>query len=273
MSQLPLFQPPKPITRIVYFSGGIGSWAAAKRVARQHGTEHLKLVFADTLIEDEDLYRFLHEAAENVGGELVVLRDGRTPWEVFRDVKFMGNSRVDPCSRVLKRDLLNKWRTDNYGPEECVSYVGIDWTESHRLERLQPRFAPYTVWAPMCERPLLEKDEVLAWARREGLEPPRLYGMGFAHNNCGGWCVKSGMAQFKLLMEKFPERYEHHEAQEEAFRELIGKDVSILTLRRTIGGEKRRRPLTMREFRHRLESGNHEGFDKFEWGGCGCAID
>jgi len=64
---------------IVSFSGGLGSWMAAKRVADKFGTDDLYLVFTDVLIEDEDLYRFLHEAAENVGGELVVLADGRDP--------------------------------------------------------------------------------------------------------------------------------------------------------------------------------------------------
>ena len=70
-----------------------------------------------------------------------------------------------------------------------------------------------------------------------------------------------------------PERYAYHEAKENALREHLGKDVSILTLRRTVAGEKKRRPMTLEEFRHRIESGNDQGYDKFEWGGCGCAID
>ena len=37
------------ITRVVMFSGGIGSWAAAKRVAEAHGTDDLVLLFADVL--------------------------------------------------------------------------------------------------------------------------------------------------------------------------------------------------------------------------------
>lgn len=39
---------------VVMFSGGIGSWAAAKRVAAEHGTADLTLLFTDTLIEDAD---------------------------------------------------------------------------------------------------------------------------------------------------------------------------------------------------------------------------
>jgi len=75
----------KPYQHVVMFSGGAGSWATAKLVAERHGTDGLTLLFADTKIEDEDTYRFLHEAAANVGGELVVTAEGRTPWEVFKD--------------------------------------------------------------------------------------------------------------------------------------------------------------------------------------------
>lgn len=50
-----------PERHVVMFSGGVGSFAAAARVMRQYGRD-LTLVFADTLIEDADLYRFLVEA-------------------------------------------------------------------------------------------------------------------------------------------------------------------------------------------------------------------
>jgi len=53
---------------VVQYSGGAGSWAAAMRVAEQHGTDGLTLLFEDTLIEDQDTYRFLIEAAAVVYG-------------------------------------------------------------------------------------------------------------------------------------------------------------------------------------------------------------
>jgi len=253
---------------IVQFSGGVGSWAAAKRVAQQHGTDDLVLLFADTLIEDEDLYRFVDEAAANIGGQFVRIADGRTPWEVFRDVRFIGNTRIDPCSRVLKRELLRQWLTDNCDPAETVCYLGIDWTEDHRMEKARDRWAPWNVEAPLCEAPFITKPQLLAALTAEGIAPPRLYAMGFPHNNCGGFCVKAGQAQFALLLKAFPERYAEHEAQEEAMREMLGADVSIM--RDRSGGDLR--PLTMRRFRERLQSGQLGLFDQFDWGGCGCAV-
>jgi hypothetical protein len=132
------------------FSGGVGSWGAARRVADRYGTDRLILLFTDTKIEDPDLYVFLEQAAEDVGGELVTLADGRTPWQVFRDVRFIGNTRVDPCSRVLKRDLARKWVDEHCDPQTTTVYVGIDWTEEHRLTRVQTSWQPFRVEAPLC---------------------------------------------------------------------------------------------------------------------------
>lgn len=252
---------------VVMFSGGVSSWAAAKRVADRHGTTDMVLLFADTRMEDQDLYRFLNEATLNVGAPLVRLQDGRTPWDVFFDERFLGNSRVDPCSKILKRQLLDGYRDRTFDPTETTIYLGIDWTEMHRYERLKARAAPWRVEAPLCERPWITKDECLAWLRREGIDPPRLYELGFHHNNCGGFCVKAGHAQFAALLREFPERYAFHEGKEEEIRAFLGKDVSIMVDR--TGGVSR--PLTMRTFREGIEAGSQ--IDLFDWGGCGCFVD
>jgi hypothetical protein len=254
---------------VVCLSGGLGSWACGKRVAERHGTDHLTLLFADTLIEDEDLYRFLAEAVPNIGGQYVRIAHGRTPWEVFYDVGFLGNTRIDPCSRVLKRELLDRWLAENCDPANTTVYIGIDWTEEHRFTRLAARKAEqgWRYAAPLCEAPYLTRKQMLAALRDEMIEPPRLYRMGFAHNNCGGFCVKAGHGAFKKLLQQLPQRYADHEFEELVFRFAHGHQHTILRDRR--GG--RTRPMTMEEFRLRVESGG--AVDEFDIGGCGCAVD
>ena len=44
---------------IVSLSGGSASAVAADRVLKEYGSENVTLWFADTLWEDDDLYRFL----------------------------------------------------------------------------------------------------------------------------------------------------------------------------------------------------------------------
>lgn len=250
---------------IVMFSGGVCSWAAAKRVVERHGKEGVVLLFADTKMEDEDLYRFLNEAAHNVGVPLIRIADGRNPWEVMRDVRFIANSRTDPCSMILKRNLLDKWRNAHGKPDYTTVHLGLDWTEMHRVEKVNKLCVPWRYEAPMASEPYLTKCEMQKMLLAEGIQPPRLYALGFPHNNCGGFCVKAGQAQFALLHKTFPERYAWHEAQEEQMRQLVG-DHSVLKDRR--GGKPK--PMSLRAFRERIESGD---YDKHEWGGCGCAIE
>lgn len=250
--------------RVVMFSGGAGSWATARRVADRHGTDGMVLLFADTLTEDEDLYRFVGEAAADVGVPLTRIAEGRTVWEVFRDERMMGSTRADPCSRVLKREPLRRWLEASCDPTSTTVYLGIDWTEEHRLTRALRHWEPWRVEAPLCEPPYLWRQDHVDALRARGIEPPRLYSWGMPHNNCGGFCVKAGISQFVRLLEVAPERYAWHERQEAGFREMVGKDVSIL--RDRSGGTTT--PLTMAALRERHEAG--ETLPMFEWGACAC---
>lgn len=252
---------------VVMFSGGAGSWATAKRVAQQHGTENMTLVFADTLVEDIDLYRFLAQAIENIGAKFVALADGRTPWQVFEDERYIGNTRVDPCSKILKRGLLDRWRNENCTPEDSIIYVGLSWYEPARVERIKARTAPWRYECPMADEPHLDPDEVLAWMRAEGIEPPRLYGAGFTHNNCGGFCIKAGHAQFARLLSWNRPYYIDNEEKEARLRAL-GINGAVLRDRR--GGKLT--PMTMKTFRLRLEK-DATAFDPNDVGGCGCALE
>lgn len=253
--------------RVVFYSGGALSWAAAMRTIERHGRDDLVLLFTDTAMEDEDLYRFLDDSERQLGVPITRLRDGRTPWDVYRHKRLLGNTRADPCSDVLKRQPARRWLKDN-APAGSALVFGIDWTEMHRRDGLQRRYGEhgYSVETPMCDAPWMSKGDVLSWMRREGLEPPRLYAMGFAHNNCGGFCCRAGHAHFAHLLRVMPDRFAEHEAREQEIRTYLGKDVSILRDRE--GGETD--PLTLREFRER---GLDKQPDLWDWGGCGCFIE
>ncbi len=256
--------------RVVMFSGGVGSWAAAKRVAERYGMRDLVLLFTDTCYEDPDLYRFLDEAVLNVGGELVRIADGRTPWEVYHDERFLGNSRADPCSKILKRELADRWLRENCDPANTVVNVGIDWSEEHRFTRLAA-LREQQGWryeAPLCEAPYLTKGGMFGLLRSEGIQVPQLYGLGFQHNNCRAWCCKAGQGHFVNLLSVRPEWYAEYEANEQELRRYLNRDdIAVLLDRR--GGQAR--PMTLRELRGRVQAG--EQMDMFDIGGCGCFVD
>ena len=263
---------------IICFSGGIGSWATAKRVIEaEGGADDVTLLFADVkgdndsphLGEDEDTYRFIADTAFDFGARLVTLNEGRSIWQVFKDKRFLGNSRQANCSHLLKQAPTKKWLMENCDPADTTVYVGISWDEIHRLPAIENAYKSFgfTVKAPLCDPPYVDKQALLEECRADGIEPPRAYTLGFPHNNCGGFCVRAGQTQFRLLLERNRERFMFHEAQEQELREYLGKEVTILT--ETVKNNPV--PLTLRAFRERQEA--QPGLfdlDDFDFGGCGC---
>ena len=252
---------------VVFFSGGACSYCTAKRVIENVGKENVFLLFTDTKIEDEDLYRFIDEAAEKLGAELIKIADGRTPFEVYRDSRFLGNNRLAPCSHILKQKTAHDYIFSNYEPEETKLYLGLDWTETHRFNAPRKNWAPFKVEYPMSEAPYLSKVDMLEVLKADGIEPPRLYAMGFAHNNCGGFCCRAGQGHFAKLLEALPDRYARAEQEENSMRELLGKDIAFM--KKTTNGVTN--PYTLRQLRLDVEA--HKEIDLFDIGGCGCFVD
>ncbi|MFI0553435.1 hypothetical protein [Streptomyces scabiei] len=216
---------------VVQFSGGIGSFCAALRVHKEHGPENMVLLIADTGIEDPDLWRFADDTSRHLGVPLTKVRDGRTPWQVFRDERFLGNNRVALCTKYLKQKPCRDWMLQNADPADSVAYIGIENTkrDKARIPSIERNWHPWRVEFPLCAKgePWRTKDELLNEARAVGIEPPRLYAMGFKHNNCGGTCIRAGMGQWRHTLDVLPERFAYAEAQEQELREMLG-NVAIL---------------------------------------------
>ncbi|PZT71423.1 hypothetical protein [Streptomyces sp. AC1-42T] len=235
---------------VVQFSGGIGSFCAAVRVAEKYGTEQMVLLIADTGIEDDDLWRFARDTSSLLGVPLTKVSDGRTPWEVFHAKRFLGNDRLAPCTRTLKQVPCRTWMSENTDPADTVAYIGIENSKRDRarIPAIARNWKPWRTQFPLCNRwePTRTKAQLLDEARALGVEPPRLYALGFEHNNCGGTCVRAGQKQRKHTLDVLPERFARAEAEEESLRALLG-DVSILRQRRKGVGY----PLPLAELRRR----------------------
>lgn len=251
----------------MFFSGGIGSFFTAKRVIESYGRKNIILLFTDTLIEDEDLYRFMDDASRFFGVSVTKIADGRTPWEVFKDVRWLGNSRLAQCSHILKQKTAEKWIKAHFKPEECILYLGIDWTEEHRTKAPVKNWAPYQVGFPMCEEPFITKDEMLTYLEHVNIEIPKLYKLGFSHNNCSGMCVRAGQGHFINLLKQLPERFEQLVNIEKDMQRFLDKDVTIL--KRTKNGIQENLSLEQLKIEY-LE--RPEQLDLFDIGGCGCFV-
>lgn len=312
---------------IRFYSGGIGSWAMTKRSMSVSGLEDTIMLFTDTLIEDKDLYRFLLETTQEVTGidqldliesceyipdvthetmearksylidlaqktslrnpYFVWIADGRDPWDVFKDVRWIGNSRTAQCSHKLKQDMAAKWIGKYFKPdsprdeedenevemwnederEECILYLGIDWSEDHRRKAPTENWLPYRVEFPMCDEPYIDKNDMLQELRDMNIKVPRLYDLGYSHNNCGGFCVRAGQGHFINLLQQFPELYKYHEEKEQEMRDFLGKDYSILRRQKN----KIKEYITLRQLREEYEA-KSEDIDMDDIGGCGCFV-
>jgi hypothetical protein len=211
---------------------------------------------------------------------LIWIADGRNPWKLFVDERFIGNSKRDPCSAKLKRMLMDKWQKDNIVNWKTTLIFGLDWMERGRIDgdrkkklgiRKLKASKGWRSTFPMDEKPYLTHEELKDWVKQEGMRIPRMYDLDFPHNNCGGFCVRAGFAQFNHLLNVLPERFAWHEAQEQAAREAIRTVETVLKYRPT--KKRKARSVSLKEFRETIQK-EPRLFDSHGWGcGGGCAVD
>lgn len=249
---------------LVQFSTGVASALMALEVYAQHGDDTV-LITADTLVEDEDNWRFAREVVALMPGVTwTVLCDGRTPMQVGRDERCVPNNRMAVCSKILKRETIRRHIDATYDPADTIIYIGYDYDEKRRVLKAIEPWQPYRVAFPLVAKHRF-KWEMLEEMRALGIEPPRLYLTGAPHANCGGACVRGGQAEWARLLFSNPERYREWEAEEETTRQYLGKDVAILRDR----SDDTTTPLTLRAFRERLTV-TPSLFDADDTGPCGC---
>ncbi|WP_051757130.1 hypothetical protein [Kitasatospora purpeofusca] len=219
---------------VVQFSGGIGSFAAALRVAERYGTGDMVLLIADARAEHPDLWRFAGDVAAHFRTPLTVVSDpqGRDPWDVFLNVRYLGNNRLAPCSYWLKQKPCRDWIEANCDADDTVLYVGIEGTrhDRARMPSIVRGWSPWPVVFPLAEwdeRPA-DKEELFGEARACGIEIPQLYRDGHGHNNCRGLCVRGGKGAFLRTLRTDPEAFAYAERREQEIRDHLGKDVTIL---------------------------------------------
>jgi len=231
---------------IALFSGGIASFIATLKILNKYPNKTL-IWFFDTKIEDQDTYRFLNDCQDFYGKKIEIYSDGRNPWQVFRDERFIGNSWKTPCNKILKRKLLEDTIDKLDFNDDLTLVFGISTEEIHRTIKISEGWKKRKINTefPLLEYSFLDYGKNIDFKKYFGIDPPRLYRMGFNHNNCGGACVKAGKKQWIQLLNNFPKRYLWHEEEENITREYLNKDVSILRDRRG----RITKPLTLQKLR------------------------
>lgn len=187
--------------KVVQFSCGAASAVAAKlSVARDP-----QAVVVNAFVQEEhpDNRRFLLDVQAWIGVDITVLRDeryGASAYEIFRTVRYTKGMYGAPCSRVLKRDLLDKW-----GRPDDIPVLGFTIEEQDRADSFLDSHGC------VAEFPLIEaglsKADCLAIVERAGIELPAMYRLGYNNANCIG-CVKGGAGYWNKIRVDFPHRFE-----------------------------------------------------------------
>lgn len=185
------------------FSCGAASAVATKLTLAANSGETL-IVNAFIQEEHQDNRRFLADCERWFGRSITVLRDKKynaSALETFRQRRYMKGPHGAPCSKFLKRKLLNSILDDG-----DTVVLGFTCEEAERFVDFRAHNPKLTVSAPLIERGL-GKEDCKAMVERAGIELPLMYRLGYQNANCIG-CVKGGMGYFRAIRKDFPEQFE-----------------------------------------------------------------
>lgn len=237
---------------IVSFSTGLSSALVVERVLNRYGKNDTLVVFMDTTIEDSDNYRFMRECKKRWDVDITVLTDGRDPYQVAKDAKIIPNQKIAPCTFKLKIELFTEWLSE-LDDAPLTVHIGYDYTELHRIDATKRNYEArgWSVDFPLLWKPyeLRPYSDVVKYDW--GIEPPRMYALGYSHANCGGVCVKQGLGDWTRTLINFPDRFEKAERWERDMRNHDNRK-NYAILRDQSGGDVK--PLTLQELRERHQS-------------------
>lgn len=194
-----------PMRVVSQFSCGAASAVATKIALDQHG-ERVHVINAFVADEDSDNRRFLVDCERWFGRAITVLRDekyGASAANVWRTRRFIVNRNGAPCSKALKRDVLNAYRED--GDLIVLGYTA-DARDVDRYNRFIDANASTLVWAPLIDQGITKRD-CFARIAEAGIELPRMYRLGYHNANCPK-CPKGGMGYWNKIRIDFPENFE-----------------------------------------------------------------
>lgn len=271
---------------VVSVGGGISStWLLMDRVIEKYGKQNVFPVICEIANEHPDLWRLV-EAVENKYGIVIKRLHGivksnehgkqiewtRNPvdiWDVFFYTGMMGSIVADPCSRMLKRELMAQYMIENFDPADTVLHVGITAGEIDRMLAITANWkrSGYKVEADLADMPALTREKQIDMCQKEFGFVPALYRMGIPHNNCSGFCIKAGHGAMARLLWYDRKTFLYHETMELLHRQTFAHESTIMIDRKQRRGVLQVIPLTLRAFRLRMENKWRSmlpGFDPFD---------
>lgn len=233
------------------FSTGLSSAITIERMLNRYGKKNCEIVAMDTLAEHPDNWRFAADCQARWEKEIVILCDGRDPYQVAEDKHIIPNQKIAPCTFELKIEIFRKYLQQFTKP--VTVHIGYDIFEAHRCEATENSYKSegYGIDFPLLWKPIEHRPYSQVVRDDWGIEPPHTYSLGFSHANClKKGCVKMGQGDWIRFYINFPDAYLERETWEQRMREHPTRQNYAILRDQSNGTVK---PLTLKELRERYE--------------------
>ena len=200
-------------TIIVWFSSGAASAVAAMKTIEQYGgTCNIRIVNNPIKEEDEDNVRFFKDVEKWLGVNVEIAINHKYPScsavDVWNTRSFMSGPRGAPCTLELKKNARYQFEADN---DIDWHVLGFTSEEKNRFCNFQQRERRNTL--PVLIEAGLSKADCYKILKDAGVEPPRMYKLGYPNANCIG-CVKASSPTYWNHVRKMhPVEFEQRSVQ------------------------------------------------------------
>ena len=186
---------------LVWFSCGGASAIASKLAVKKY--DNCEVVYCDTGGEHESNKKFLNDVEEWIGKEITILKSKKydSHFDVFRKTKYLQGIQGARCTTELKKKL----RLEFQKPDD-IHVFGYTLEEKKRAEKFE-NYNPELFVDWILIQNGITKENCLGMLWQSGIKLPKMYELGYNHNNCIG-CVKGGQGYWNKLRVDFKEHFD-----------------------------------------------------------------
>ena len=203
---------------VVWFSCGAASAIAAKYAVKKY--DNCEVVYYDTGGEHPSNIQFLKDIEKWIGRGITILKNDKYKdhFEVFEKEKYLNGIKGARCTTELKKKLRIKYQR----PDD-IHMFGYTLEEKHRAEKFES-FNPelFVDWILISKE--ITKENCLGMLWQSGIKLPKMYDLGYNHNNCIG-CVKGGKGYWNKIRKDFPEHFSKMAKIERKINHSIFRDM------------------------------------------------
>ena len=174
----------------VWFSCGAASAVAAKLTIKKYSNTHTIRILNNPVVEEhEDNLRFLKDVQDWIDHPIESVINSKFPdasaEKVWDKVKFMSGIGGAPCTLHLKKRARQEWENNN---RVDWHVLGFTFEEKKRHDRFVLTERENVI--PVLIEAKFTKQNCYDYLKQNGIEPPKIYKLGYPNANCIG-CVKA----------------------------------------------------------------------------------